>query len=151
MPDSSNIVKKKATFHVGVVISLYNSKGEILLAKRSPFKTHAAGVWENISGAVEAREQPVEALLREVAEELGEEVEIQIGPIYNTFQTRLENGRDIIGISYLCKYLRGEIKLNHEHTEYQWVRLEDAIDITQTKGLKDEFRLLKEKYEHIFG
>ena len=142
--------KDKATFHVGVIISLYNSKGQILLAKRAPFKTHAANVWENISGGVEAKEQPIEALDREMCEELGESVKYRVEDIYNTFQTILQNDRNIIGICFLCEYLGGEINLNEEHTEYKWVSLDEAIQLTDTLGLKEEFKLLKEKYPKIF-
>lgn len=141
----------KATFHVGVVITLYNQEGQILLAKRAPFKTHAAGVWENISGAVESGEQPIETLKRELAEELGQKVKYEIGPVYNTFYAKLDNGRDIIGISYLCRYLGGEIELNQEHTSYRWVSLVEATKLTATPGLKAEFAGLGLKYPEIFG
>lgn len=142
--------KEKTTFHVGVIITLYNDEGKILLAKRAPFKTHAANVWENISGAVEAGEQPLEALERETREELGPDVRYQVQQVYNTFQTVLQNGREIIGISYLCKYLGGEITLNEEHTEYRWVTIEEAIDLTDTLGLKQEFTDLAQNYPHLF-
>lgn len=141
---------QKALFHVGVVITLYNDKGQILLAKRAPFKTHAPNVWENISGAVEEGEQPVEALQREIREELGEFVQYKIGDVYNTFYTKLQNGRDLIGISFLCHYLGGEISLNREHTEYKWVTLGEAIELTKTEGLKKEFASLKSSYPNIF-
>lgn len=148
--NSSVPAKQKTTFHVGVIISLFDNKGRILLAKRSPVKTHAAEVWENISGAIEAGEQPLDALKREMAEELGDDIKYEIGQIYNTFQTKLENGREIIGISYLCKFLSGDIKLNEEHTEYKWASLDEAIEMTETSGLKEEFAGLKRKYPDIF-
>lgn len=144
------MAKKKATFHVGVVVTLYNKKGEVLMAKRAPFKSHAANAWENISGAVEHGEQPEEALKREVAEELGENVRFEIEGVYNTFQAKLENGRDLVGISFLCRFLGGEVELNEEHTEYRWVKLDAAIKLTKTKGLKEEFKYLKYRYPKIF-
>ena len=143
-------MSQKTQFHVGVIITLYNDNGEILMAKRAPQKTHAPNTWENISGAVEAGEQPIEALKRELAEELGGSVKYKIGPVYNTFQTTLQNGRNIIGISFLCEYLGGQIKLNPEHTDYCWISLPEAINLTKTQGLKDEFKNLLELHPKIF-
>jgi 8-oxo-dGTP pyrophosphatase MutT (NUDIX family)/NTP pyrophosphatase (non-canonical NTP hydrolase) len=137
-------LKTKAQFELAIVISLLNQQDQILMAKRAPFKTHAANVWENISGAVEAGESPLDTLKREIKEELGA-INYQIIEPYNTFKTRLDNGREIIGISYLCRYLDGEITLNPEHTEYKWVNLDEAIGLTVTPGLKQELALLKQK------
>lgn len=36
------MTKDKATLHVGVIITLYNNKEQILLAKRALFKTRTA-------------------------------------------------------------------------------------------------------------
>ena len=141
----------KPTFHVGVIITLYNDQGQILLAKRSLFKTHAPGVWENLSGAIEMGEQPVEALKRELAEEIGAKVKYQVGPVYNTFYGKLQNDRHFIGISFLCHYLSGNITLNQEHTDYQWVSLDQAIHLTTTPGLKQEFKNLKSSHHHLFS
>lgn len=137
-------------FFVGVICALYNNQGKILMAKRSLTKSHAAGVWEPISGGVEAGEQPIEALKRELREELGSQIQYEIGPIYNTFQTRLDNGKDIVGISFLCQFLGGEIQLNHEHSEFRWMSIDEAIELTTTQGLKDEFSILKSNYPNLF-
>ncbi len=140
----------KALFSVGVIVTIYNDQGQVLIAKRSPHKAHAAGSWENISGAVEAGEQPIDALRRELAEELGESIEYEVGEIYNSFHSVLDNGRKIIGISYLCHYFGGEITLNDEHTEYAWVTLAEAIRRTKTLGLKKELAALGKKFPEKF-
>ena len=44
--------------------------GRLLLAQRPPGK-HLAGLWEFPGGKIETGESPQEALIREIAEELG--------------------------------------------------------------------------------
>ncbi len=55
--------------HVVAAI-IYNSQGEILLARR-PFYTHQGGLWEFPGGKCEKRESAEQALARELEEELG--------------------------------------------------------------------------------
>ena len=54
-------------------VIIYDSNDRILLAKRSLSKSLDPGLWETIGGRIEPGETPVQALLREVSEELGKE------------------------------------------------------------------------------
>lgn len=58
----------------GVAGALINEKGELLLAERPPDKT-MAGVWEPPGGKIEAGETPEQALVRELKEEVGIDVQ----------------------------------------------------------------------------
>ncbi|MBD2859749.1 8-oxo-dGTP diphosphatase MutT [Spongiibacter sp. KMU-158] len=55
--------------HVAVGV-ICNSEGEILIAKRADH-LHQGGLWEFPGGKVEAEESVVDALVRELEEELG--------------------------------------------------------------------------------
>ena len=67
-----------AAMHV-VVGVIVNSAKQILIAKRKA-NTHLAGLWEFPGGKLEAGEIPLDALKRELQEELGIQV-IQAEPI----------------------------------------------------------------------
>lgn len=54
---------------------LENGRGEVLLAQR-PAHKHLGGKWEFAGGKVENGEEPRSALVREIREELGCDVEI---------------------------------------------------------------------------
>src|SRR5947208_6322965 len=55
-------------------VALIDSDGRVLLAER-PEGKHLAGLWEFPGGKVQAGETPEAALIRELAEELGIDVE----------------------------------------------------------------------------
>ena len=77
MKKGDPIVWKKGIYHLGVDVWIINSKNEILIQKRSPEKKLEPNVWGMTGGSVIKGESPVEALKREVLEELGIELDIK--------------------------------------------------------------------------
>ena len=61
-------VNQDATVHVAVAV-IVNDKGQVLVAKR-PDHVHQGGLWEFPGGKVEKDETVIQALLREIKEEL---------------------------------------------------------------------------------
>lgn len=61
-------------YHLSVEVFILNSKGEILLTRRSPNKDVYGGYWETTAGSVIAGEESLETMLREIKEEIGIEV-----------------------------------------------------------------------------
>lgn len=58
-------------YHLAVIVVIVNSRGEVLLTRRSPEKAVCPGWWENTGGAVQAGETSLQAILRELREETG--------------------------------------------------------------------------------
>lgn len=58
-------------YHLAVIVVIVNSRGEVLLTRRSPEKAVCPGWWENTGGAVQAGETSRQAILRELREETG--------------------------------------------------------------------------------
>ena len=52
-------------------VALFLRNQEVLLGKRTPFRTMRANFWDLIGGHCECNETPEQTLLREVKEELG--------------------------------------------------------------------------------
>lgn len=61
---------KKGEFGLVVCVWVYDGKGKLLLTRRAPEKSFA-GTWENSGGAVQAGENSLQAIVRELAEETG--------------------------------------------------------------------------------
>src|SRR5688500_18052709 len=100
-------------FLVGVS-AVIERNDNVLLLKRSGSKDHGAGEWEPVSGRVESGECAVDAVVREVFEETTLKVKV-ITP-FDTFCFRREpTGEELIGITFLCEYVEGELTLSEEH------------------------------------
>ena len=106
------------THFVSVAGLVTNDDGDILLIN-SPRRG-----WEYPGGMVEPGETFQEALIREIREEAGVEVEITsfIGLCKNI-------EKDVVNIDFSCSYLRGELATSNESSEVMWVKKEDALDM----------------------
>ena len=102
-----------------VSLALINNADEILLSKR-PKNKHLAGFWEFPGGKVETGEVPEIALIREIKEELGININNKcIAPLsfsefdYKEFQLLL--------LLYVCRRWEGKAK-SMENNEIRWVK-----------------------------
>ena len=104
------------THFVSVAGLVTNENDEILLIN-SPWRG-----WEYPGGMIEPGETFQEALIREVKEESGVDVEITgfIGICKNI-------EKDVVNIDFVCKYIGGELKTSDESSEVKWVKKEDAL------------------------
>ena len=75
--ESRKTVHENKLWHIHVGTWLMNEKGEILFQKRSPNKKVNPNKWTRTGGHVESGEKPIEALQREVEEEIGVRIPIQ--------------------------------------------------------------------------
>lgn len=115
-----------------VVAVIRNEKGDILLARRNePELKYAHDKWEFVGGGIEFGESPEEALIREVKEEAGVDVEI-IRLIPKVFSEKLtisdEKQAHVIILSYECKIISGQLKagLEEEISELKFVPLDEV-------------------------
>ena len=134
------------TFQVSVAAMIADDDGNVLVVKRSPRVAHAAGRWDVVSGRLAPGESFEEALKREIIEEIGESVVIDIVEPYYTFHHIRDDGHEVQGVSYYCRYKGGKVLLNDEHTDCRWVSVEKARQLIKIESLRRELRRFKEKY-----
>lgn len=77
---------QKGEYLLSVDVWIFNSKGEILLSKRSAEKDHYPLMWEVTGGSVKSGEEPIDAMVREVAEEIGVKVEKEEASLVKIFK-----------------------------------------------------------------
>jgi ADP-ribose pyrophosphatase YjhB (NUDIX family) len=101
--------------------------------------------WTLPSGFLEYGEKLKLAVMREVKEETG--LDVFVGKVNSAFTfVGKEDNVQIVGLSYLCKYQGGDVKLNEELCEYKWVYLKSIEQYDITKGVKKELdRVLKKR------
>ena len=106
------------THFVSVAGLVTNDKGEILLVK-SPRRG-----WEYPGGMVEPGETFQDALVREIKEEAGIDVEITgfVGLCKNI-------EKDVVNIDFICKAVGGQLTTSDESTEVMWVNKENALSM----------------------
>ena len=65
-------VHEGGLWHKAAWVWIYNTKGEVLLQKRSKIKDSHPGLWDiSVAGHVDSGEEPLDAAKREVEEEIG--------------------------------------------------------------------------------
>lgn len=89
-----------------VAVALVDGEGRVLLQQRAAGRA-MAGLWEFPGGKVEAGETPEEALVREIAEELGLALDAA-ALVPAGFASAPLGGRHMILLLYLCREWRGE-------------------------------------------
>jgi len=102
---------------------------KVLLAKRRGEQDYD-GIFSFIGGKIETSDGGIiEGIKREKNEEVGTNAKIQIAemPVFNAYFEK-KDGSPMILPHHICKYLGGNIKLNDEYSEYQWVSLDDLKD-----------------------
>ena len=95
--------------------------GEKVLVTRRPGHKRHPGLWEFPGGKVDPGERPECALIREMREELGAEVEVE--RIYEAVYYRYDWGPVLI-LAYTCRLLPGPLQ-NLGVAEHRWVHPDD--------------------------
>ncbi len=103
-------------------VALIDADGRVLMAKRPEGKT-LAGLWEFPGGKVEQGERPEDALIRELKEELGINVEHScLAPL--TFASHSYPDFHLLMPLFVCRRWKG-IPQALEGQELKWVRAKD--------------------------
>ncbi len=107
---------------VGSDAAIFDAGGKILLMDRSD-----GSGWCLPCGWVEPNEKPVEAVIREVWEETGLEVEVkQLVGVF-TRKANAKNGpHTMIAIVHLCEVSGGELTLSHEGLSLRYWTIDEV-------------------------
>jgi 8-oxo-dGTP pyrophosphatase MutT (NUDIX family) len=104
------------------LVILSADKSKVLLAKRKG-EADYDGTYSFIGGKLETSDESIIAgMKREKEEEIGENVKIKILPneTYNLL-FRKKDGNSMVLAHIAGMYISGDIALNEEYSDYQWV------------------------------
>jgi 8-oxo-dGTP diphosphatase len=134
---ASNFVKQKFVY-AGVPVIIQNSKKEILLGKRGKKVLSYPGIWGLPGGMLDYEEKLIDAVRREVKEELGIDVKIirRAKNIYENPPTK-ECKFHMIDIPYYAKIVNGIPKPKDETSEVKWFKPSEIRDMKLAYGHKN--------------
>jgi len=146
--------------HFVTATAIIEKDGKFLIVKRAPNEKAFPNKWTVPGGKLvysEYKDLPYKAdfpqwygmmdwlVRKEVREEAGIEIE---RPVYVTDLVFVRpDGYPVVVLSFSAKYKSGEVKLNHEMTDFAWVTAEEAKTYDMINGIDEEImaveRMLK--------
>lgn len=129
---------------VGADAAIFNESDEILLMERSD-----GSGWCLPCGWVEPNEKPVEAVIREVREETGLEIEIkQLVGVFTRIPSAENGPHTMIAVVHLCEVIGGELTLSHEGSALQYRPIDEVQNwhATHEKYARAAYKMWKSEY-----
>lgn len=121
-------------YHLAVRAVIENQQGQCLLLRRSNTCRSFAGKWEWPGGKADEGETFETALLREVREETGLEVEITgVAGAYGFEMTHIR----LVVLCMETTVTGGTFKISDEHDDFAWVSIKDLLSWDIIDGLKE--------------
>jgi 8-oxo-dGTP pyrophosphatase MutT (NUDIX family) len=122
-----------------VAVTVLVFRGDRMLSMcRAATQDAGPGLWEGVSGRVQAGEDPIAAARREVIEETRLRVEVQARPV--TAYAALRRGEPMIVIVFRAQHREGEVVLSEEHDAYRWCDLAELTELGVPEQLVDAAR-----------
>lgn len=105
-----------------VTAAIIEQDRQILVTRRPP-GVRQAGLWEFPGGKLEPDESPIQALQRELREEL--DLSVRVGPIFDVVYHRYDWG-PVLLLAYRCHPLHLDIR-NLQVAEHRWVDPQELL------------------------
>ena len=121
---------------------LENDQSEILLLKRSVSSQYGPGLWGFPAGHIEEGESPEECAERELFEEIGADISVELARQLEPVRDEI-SGRVYEFYLFHLRWLGGEIRLNHEHTDYAWVNRHEYKHYPVMRGVDLDLHYLE--------
>ncbi len=130
--------------------ALMIENGKLLLIKRGA--KPGQGRWSIPGGIVELGERVQDAIVREVKEECGLDIEVEeLVDVFDSI-TRDEKGRiqyQFVVVNFLAKIRGGILKNADDVLEARWVQLNEVEEYNLTNSFRAFFQKHHEKLKHL--
>ena len=135
----------KGDYHMVVHVCIFNSRGELLIQKRQPFKKGWTNMWDiTVGGSALAGDSSCEAAEREVYEELG--LKIDLSHVRPVFTMNFDRGFDDYYIIEMDVDI-STLKLQYEEvSQVRYVCKEEALRM-QEEGIMIPYWFLDKLFD----
>jgi dATP pyrophosphohydrolase len=118
---------------------------EYLLLKRASNEKYP-GVWQMVTGAVEENEKGYETAIREIKEETNlTPVKFWVVPRMNSFYSPEKNSVCMVPV-FAALVEDREVTLSDEHTEYKWVKKDEAQKLLAWPGQRKSVQIIEDYF-----
>lgn len=125
-----------------------NDELENLLLLRSDKESYP-GIWQPVTGTIAKDEKAYQTAIREINEETGiNPKNLWVVPMVNAFYNWEKEIISFVPVFVAEVDYFSEIKLSPEHTEYIWVKKEDAKKMVSIKNHKNSIDLIDEYFSN---
>lgn len=134
-----------------VAVAILHRDNKIFVAKRADHKPSLPGVFELIGGHIELGEQPIDAVKRELVEEVGLDLDKSKFHIFEAFVYKSTTSSEPkIEICYLVELTDDiEPKINpDDHSEARWI---DSTELDILEDGDEEKEVIRKAFEAIQG
>lgn len=148
--ERENYEFQNGEYHLITVAVIMNSNKQILIAKRSEKKKRSPLKWELSGGGVRAGETSLQAILRELTEELGLKFSADEAIFLKETRKDEENGSGSFKDFWLFKT---DIKIeditfpDNEATEAKWVTIDELLKMVENEEIISGLDFVKKDYE----
>ena|SRR5437773_8266400 len=123
----------------------YIDKNEhkFLMLKRSERSKIYPGIWQMVTGKIDAGESTSDAVKRELAEETGLKAEnLFVVPKINSFYFPTSD-KIVLSPVFLAIVNSTDVTISDEHSEYKWVSYDEAIKIIYWPNQIESLTIIK--------
>jgi len=136
---------------VGAIIELENTDQILLLRRTDNFHKNE---WEVVYGRIDQGEDLETGLRREITEETGITQLNIIDCLSHWHMYRGEEtpDKEIIGVTYVCRTNQPDLQISTEHSEYQWISVEEALGLVKVEGIKrnlEEYQVWRQRQQEV--
>ena len=121
--------------------ALIEKDGKYLVTRRAKSDDYMPGYWDMPGGTIEFGEDILDALEREIGEEI--RLKVKIGKPVAVYNFLSNGDRHQFMVTFACEYVSGEPSLSMDHDEYRWVSLEELAKLKKIEFLKQLYLELK--------
>lgn len=123
-----------------------NGELEFLLLKRAPYQYYP-NLWQMVSGKIKDGEKAYETALREIKEETDLTPEkMWIAPNINSFYSPDDEYISLIPVFAAKVKYDSSVKISTEHSEYKWLKPEEAKNLLAWEGQRKSVDLIVEYF-----
>lgn len=128
------------------IFRLNGNNIEFLLLKRAETKIYP-GLWQMVSGSIDANEIAYKTALREIKEETGlTPIKFWIVPNINSFYSSTQDEIFMIPVFAGLVADEADVKISNEHSQFKWAGLDETLKLLAWPGQRKSVEIIYEYF-----